>query len=75
MNIYLLTRETTGYDEVRGFVVCAENEGRARFLAASQAGDEGADEWLLEAGSDMIGVTFMSEEAQEGVVLRDYRAG
>lgn len=72
MNIYLLQRPSTGYDQARGFVVSAKSEGFARLLVAGQAGDEGADEWLLEATCNVIG---MSNSAEERVVLRDYKAG
>lgn len=72
MDIFLLNRETTGYDEARGFVARAASEGEARLLAAGQAGDEGADEWLLEASCTVIG---KANSDTPGVVLRDYKAG
>ena len=70
--IYLLQRPSTGHNQARGFVVSAKSEGFARLLAAGQAGDEGADEWLLETTCDVIGT---SSSAEERVVLRDYKAG
>jgi len=71
MNVYLLERESIYYDEACGFVVIAENEHRARVVASTQAGDEGATEWLIDAGCRMIGTSTDAE----GVILRDYKAG
>lgn len=74
MNIYALKRDPTGYDEAIGFVVCAFSEGKARMLAASEAGDEGADIWTLDAECKEIGVSN-SYASKEEVILRSFKAG
>jgi hypothetical protein len=74
MNVYILKREQTGYDEAIGFTVCVFSEAKARMLAAEQAGDEGADTWLLDAECKEVGVSN-SYASKEEVLLRSFRAG
>lgn len=78
-SLYCLGRIATkarpdGYDEVTGFVVAAESEARARAVAASDPGDEGADTWLDPAWStcERIGI---ATDPREVVVLRAFNAG
>lgn len=78
MFIYTIQRnqnEKFGYDEAFGFVVIAENEGRARLLAGREAGDEGALAWVdtLRSDAELIGTA--TKGAKSGVVLRDFHAG
>ena len=48
--LYLLMRaEKPGWDEATGFVIGADTEAEARALAATRAGDERADAWLVRA--------------------------
>lgn len=74
MNVYILKRDPTGYDEAIGFTVCAFSEGKARMLAAAEAGDEGADTWLLDSECKEIGVSN-SWASKEEVLLRSFKAG
>jgi hypothetical protein len=68
--IYLLTRPTCGYDENAAMVVRAGNATEARWIAASEAADEGKDVWLHTATCEVIRATGESR-----LVLRDFNAG
>lgn len=75
MKLYLLTRKQfPGYDEAGGFVVAADTQGEARWIASERAGDELADTWLSEDSSTCKMIATRTSE-RAGVVLRDFRAG
>lgn len=76
MKIYHLTRQgQTGWDEVRAFVVVAEDRTSARKIASDFAGDEGAETWLTPALSRVHQLGFTATYVRRpGVVVRDYRS-
>ena len=59
------------YDKAFGFVVRAVNESDARSFAAGEHGDEGPDVWRDPA---MVSCVELTNEGDQGVVLRDFRA-
>ena len=61
-----------GWDCAYGFVVRAKDEAHARKLASEQAGDEGADAWLLPSRSTCEELTTRGEQE---VILRSFVAG
>lgn len=83
--LWLICRpeEETGYDEARGFVVCAHTEAGARGYIAQAAappreegpGDEGPGPWTdpRRSPARLIGEAMLDIPA--GIVLRDFKAG
>ncbi len=71
--LWLLVRNGfIGYDEADAFVVRASSSEAARKLAADEAGDEGASEWLDLARSSC---TRLTSKGVEGTILRSFNAG
>lgn len=58
------------YDTAFGFVVCAETEEEARYLASEGAGDEGSQAWLLSGRSTC---EVLTPEIETGVVICDWK--
>ena len=83
MNIYLLERPSrliggVDYDEVRVFVIRAENREQARAFASQACGYEGPEMWsdpMSEVIVEQIGVAFGQGEQSTGIVCRDFKAG
>ena len=75
MDLYLLTRPITGYDQAIGFVVCADNAVFARQIASEQCGDEGPAPWLDTDKSSCCTIGTNDNIIGEGVILRSFRHG
>jgi hypothetical protein len=80
MDIYFLGRilhndNYVGSDEAESFVVITDSELSARYYAADNAGDEGADTWVNTALSFCRHIGFARKNAVEGVVCRSFNAG
>jgi len=74
MKLYVLKRpENVGfYDEVFGFVIRAQNETRARELAAGECADEGSGTWENSENSSCV---ELYPDGEEGIIIRDFNAG
>lgn len=75
MHLYLVERkdgDRIGYDETLAVVVNAATSREARDLAATQAGDEGADAWRSTARTRC---TRLVPTANPRVILRSFNAG
>ncbi len=75
--LWILERTEEGdyvptYDCNDGFVIVAATPRRARALAASTRGDEGAEVWL---DADRSSCIELSPDQEEGIVLADFHAG
>lgn len=78
MIIFKLERSSVDevdYDEVAGFVVVAKSEQAARQFAMQERGDEAGACWLSSKNSTCKRIGVASRRSDEGVILRDYRAG
>lgn len=64
------TREK--YDIARGFVVRAVDEDQARYLAAENCGDEGAEAWHSRIQSTCEELTT---DGAACVIIRDFKPG
>jgi len=74
LSLWLLLRvdKSVLYDTADGFVVRAGSELSARRIAALDCGDEQAETWLNIRTSTC---TELSADGEEGIILRDFRAG
>lgn len=66
------TKGIIGWDEADSFVVRASNEGKARMLAAAEAGDEKADTWL---SAKLSKCEPLPAAGTAEVVIRSFNAG
>ena len=58
------------YDKIFGFVIRAESEEMARYLAAAQAGDEKHTSWLDDK---LSGCDVLVAEGEPGLIIKDER--
>ena len=72
MKLYLLTRETYGYDEYIGKAVLAHNETKARQLANEHVGDEGK---IWTKRSEVTCKKINPNDEGEYVILASFEAG
>ena len=76
MKLFLLMRPEefgSNWDTTMGFVLRAENEAKARKLAADKThGDEGRDPWL---DPHLVTCTEILVDGPEEVILCDFLAG
>ena len=73
--LFLIRRRPSGlprYDENLGFVIRAQSVRLARRIAAENAGDEDAMEWVDPELSDCVRLT---DDGDPGVILSDFNAG
>ena len=73
MKIYRIHHNEYSYDVYMGHVIVATNEDEVRFLAKSEAGDEGAEIWET-AEIEMFG-GYSGGEKNPFITLSDFRAG
>ncbi len=59
------------YDKVFGFVIRAEGEAEARWIASKKHGDEGREVWLDPLQTSCVN---LEESLDKGLILRDMRS-
>lgn len=74
---HLKRRYDVGYDpdwqQTHAVVLIAPDEQRARALAATQAGDEGAAVWMAPSLVECVAIGMSNDEYADNVVIcRDY---
>lgn len=76
MRLFIITsieeEEPCKYDTAQAFVVRAATSQQARKFAAKMAGDEGSAFWT---DPKLSKCARLFEDGEEGVVLRDFKAG
>lgn len=75
MNIYLIQRLGSGYDEYAAHVICAETAPKARKLAAAVHADEGPDVWLKGYSSKVTLIGVATRYKKGKIILSDFNAG
>ena len=77
MFIYLISRETCGYDEADAFVVAAASEAEARDFVVRLAGDKGPAGWSEgKATVTQMGTLLASKSSPEPfVILESFNFG
>lgn len=72
LKLFLLTRrDHPEFDEVAGFLIRANSEAHARWMATQEARDEGWGAWVDPSVSTCEELT---EDGVSGILLRDFRA-